>query len=66
MFRVFKRVSWDLRTLSVLPKRKMEIEKLRVGPFKLVALGNNIDSDLVSLEYYIMQMITLHLLQVMK
>lgn len=44
----------------------MEIEKLRVGPFKLVTLGNNIDSDLVSLEYYIIQMITLYLLQVMK
>lgn len=66
MFHVFKRVSWDLRTLSVLPKRTMEIEKLRVGPFKVVTLGNNINSDLVSLEYYIIQMITLYLLQVMK
>lgn len=66
MFHVFKHIAWNLRTRPVLPKRKVEIEKPRVGPFRPVTLGNNTDSDLVSLEYCIMQMITLHLLQVIK
>lgn len=66
MFRVFKNISWNLGTIPILPKREVETEKLRIGPFKPVTLRNNIDSSLVSLEYYIMQIMTLHLLQVMK